>query len=388
MPRDILMPALSPTMTEGRLLRWCVRPGARVAKGAPLAEIETDKAVMEFDAPETGIITELHVPEGPAPIPVHRVIARLDPVPAAPEITTVIAAAKEAAPAGSSDAVAPLESSDIPRVFASPRARRLAAETGRALAELAGTGPGGRIIAADLEASEPARRSAPTTPPLDPMRRAIAARVSAAQRDVPQIHLRRRVTVDALLALRDAANATRSKGTAHATLTACIARAAAMALRDHPRHRAIWAGDRITRLPGCDIAVAVAHGDDLTTPVLRAADEGPLARLAAALNDTVSRARARRLTPAEMDGGSFILSNLGMFDVESFDGLLTPPRSALLSVGACRPVARPDGAGGIDWVTQMALTLTLDHRVIDGAPGARLLAEIARNLEEPERIFS
>ncbi|MBS0124257.1 pyruvate dehydrogenase complex dihydrolipoamide acetyltransferase [Thetidibacter halocola] len=431
MPTEILMPALSPTMEEGTLAKWLVKEGDTVSSGDVIAEIETDKATMEFEAVDEGTIGRILVAEGTEGVKVNTPIAVLledgessddiatgSPAVTAPKAQT--AAAAEAAPAGGPDKAAPAPASpDSDRVFASPLARRIAAQKGVDLAAVKGSGPHGRIVKADVEAATPdaagapqpaapapqaaaqpaAPRSAPTTPaggvakiyadrphteiPLDGMRKTIAARLTEAKQTIPHFYLRRSVRLDALLVFRAQLNDQLSARGVKLSVNDFIIKACAAALQQVPAANAVWAGDRILQLTPSDVAVAVAVEGGLFTPVLRDAHQKSLSALSAEMKDLATRARDRKLAPQDYQGGSFAISNLGMFGIESFDAVINPPHGAILAVGAGvkQPVVNEDGSLGT--ATVMSLTLSVDHRVIDGALGAELLAAIVGNLENP-----
>jgi len=411
MPTEILMPALSPTMEEGRLVKWLVAEGDSVAEGDLLAEIDMDKATLEFEATGEGVIGRILVGEGTGGIRVGTPIALLlapgetasdlgAPATAAPEAATRADARGEAAPAGSSEARAPTGDTGA-RIPASPLARRIAAERGVDLRRLTGSGPGGRIIRADLDrarargADAAQERSAPSTDSaidtarpheevaLGTMRSTIAARMSEASRTVPQFTLRRDIRVDALLACRDGINRRRPPRGVPPSLTDFIVKACALALQAVPEANAIWAQDRILRLEASDLAVAVAVEGGVCAPVLRDAEARTLSDLSAERAELATQARNGRLAPEAAQGGALAISNLGMFGVESFDAIVTPPQSAILAIGAARrtPVVEADGV--VTTATVMSVSLGVDHRVFDGAAGARLLREIAEALEHP-----
>ncbi len=422
MPIEILMPALSPTMEEGKLAKWLVKEGDTVQSGDLLAEIETDKATMEFEAAEDGVIAALLVAEGTEAVRVNTPIATLqgdgDPVtPPAPETTPKTAPVAKTAVETAVRAPAPrLETASGDRIFATPLARRLAAEKGLDLATLTGSGPYGRIVKADVEgqaatatvATIPATSPAPTSPvpqtapapspngiaalyqdrafteiPLDGMRKTIAARLTEAKQTIPHFYLRRDAKLDSLLKTRSDINAQLEPRGIKLSVNDFIIKACALALQAVPDANAVWAGDRILRLTPSDVAVAVAIEGGLFTPVLRDADTKSLSALSLEMTDLATRARDRKLAPHEYQGGSFAISNLGMFGIENFDAVINPPHGAILAVGAGvpKPIVLEDGSLGR--ATVMSLTLSVDHRVIDGALGAKLLAQIVENLENP-----
>lgn len=427
MPINILMPALSPTMEEGTLAKWLVNEGDSVSAGDLLAEIETDKATMEFEAVDEGVIARLLVAEGSAGVKVNTPIALLledgenaDDIAATPtEPQPPEPAVKPVAPAAAPSPTPALAMipKDGARVFASPLARRIAAERGLDLTDIAGSGPKGRIVRADVEnagpgaasptpvsapaATEKAAMHAAASSPgaeqikalyadreyeevaLDGMRRIIAARLSEAKQTIPHFYLRRDIRLDALLKLRSEMNAALAPRGIKLSVNDYIIKACAIALRQVPDCNAVWAGDRILRLKASDVAVAVAIEGGLFTPVLRDADKKSLAVLSGEMKDLAARARERRLAPQEYQGGSFAISNLGMFGIDNFDAVINPPHGSILAVGAGvrKPVVNDDGALGV--ATVMSVTLSVDHRVIDGALGAAFLSSIKDNLESP-----
>ena len=421
MALEILMPALSPTMEEGTLAKWLVAEGDRVQSGDLLAEIETDKATMEFEAVDEGVIGKLLVAEGTANVKVNSAIAILleegdaadatvspaqSAAAAAPlthEANAVDAPAATAAPAAAI-------SNDGTRIFASPLARRIAADQGIDLAKITGSGPKGRIVKADVSgAPAPASVSAPPpmaaapaaslpssasvealyqgrsykTVPLDGMRRVIADRLTEAKQTIPHFYLRRDIQLDTLLKLRSEVNAGLEARGVKLSVNDFIIKACAMALQSVPAANAVWAGDRVLQMEASDISVAVAIEGGLFTPVLQDADSKSLSKLAVEMKDLAARARSRKLAPHEYQGGSFSISNLGMMGIDNFDAVINPPQGAILAVGAGkkRPVVSDDGTLSV--ATVMSVTMSVDHRVIDGALGAELLDAIVNNLEHP-----
>ena len=414
---EILMPALSPTMEEGTLAKWLVKEGDRVKSGQVMAEIETDKATMEFEAVDEGVIGKILVAEGTAGVKVNAAIAVLleegesaDATPEAAAPVAVAAAAPAAAPVA---AVAPAVAKPSgARVFASPLARRMAAEKGLDLTKVQGSGPHGRIIRSDVEgaqavpvaATAPAPSAAPakaatgmsaetvmkiyadrsyTEVALDGMRRTIAARLTEAKQTIPHFYLRRSVRLDALMAFREQLNKGLEARGVKLSVNDFIIKACALALQAVPDANAVWAGDRILKLKPSDVAVAVAVEGGLFTPVLRDADRKTLSQLSAEMKDLAGRAKTRKLAPHEYQGGSFAISNLGMMGVENFDAVINPPHGAILAVGAGikTPVVLKDGSVGVANV--MSMTLSVDHRVIDGALGAEFLKVVVELLENP-----
>ncbi len=430
MPNEILMPALSPTMEEGTLAKWLVKEGDTVASGDLLAEIETDKATMEFEAVDEGTIGKILVPEGAEGVKVNTPIAILleegesaDAISTAPTAPppepSASAAAEPKAPPVAPAAPAVQQRADA-RVFASPLARRIAAQKGLDLAQMSGSGPRGRIVKADVEAASaapaasPAATPKPSTPApvssppepavdavtriyaardykeikLDGMRKTIAARLTEAKQTVPHFYLRRDIKLDALLDFRATLNTQLAGREIKLSVNDFIIKACAIALQQVPEVNAVWAGDKILQLTPSDVAVAVAIEGGLFTPVLLDAHQKSLSALSSEMKDLAIRARARKLAPHEYQGGSFAISNLGMFGIENFDAVINPPHGAILAVGAGmkKPIVGPDG--DISIATVMSVTLSVDHRVIDGALGAQLLQAIVENLENPVAMLA
>ncbi|MCV2880993.1 pyruvate dehydrogenase complex dihydrolipoamide acetyltransferase [Actibacterium sp. XHP0104] len=423
MPTEILMPALSPTMEEGTLAKWLVKEGDTVAAGDLLAEIETDKATMEFEAVDEGVIGKLLIDEGSQGVKVNTPIAvLLADGESADDITQPTAAAEVAA---TDTATAPaLAASTAPpapkgaagdRIFATPVARRIAAEKGLDLTQIQGSGPKGRILKSDVikasaspqAAPTPAAPSAAAAPvampagpatdtilkmyadrdyeevQLDGMRKTIAARLTEAKQTIPHFYLRRDIRLDTLLAFRAQMNKALESRGVKLSVNDFIIKAAAIALQQVPDCNAVWAGDRVLRLKPSDVAVAVAIDGGLFTPVLRDADTKSLSALSTEMKDLAARARDRKLAPHEYQGGSFAISNLGMFGIDNFDAVINPPHGGILAVGAGvkKPVVGDDGQ--VTTATIMSVTMSVDHRVIDGALGAQFLQVLVDALENP-----
>ena len=414
MALEILMPALSPTMEEGTLAKWLVSEGDVVQSGDLLAEIETDKATMEFEAVDEGIIGKLLVAEGTANVKVNSAIAILleegDAADAtvAPAAPAVVAADVMAAPAVQASAPAAPVAASGTRIFATPLARRIAADNGLDLTAITGSGPKGRIVKADLStAVAPAAAAAPVsavtmpasanaaaveaiyqgrgfkTVPLDGMRKMIASRLTEAKQTIPHFYLRRDIRLDKLLRVRGEINKGLETRGVKTSMNDFIIKACALGLQKVPTANAVWAGDRILQMEASDISVAVAIEGGLFTPVLQDAEAKPLLQLAVEMKDLAARARNRKLAPHEYQGGSFSISNLGMMGIDNFDAVINPPQGAILAVGAGkkRPVVLDDGSLSV--ATVMSVTMSVDHRVIDGALGAELLNEIVNYLENP-----
>ncbi len=432
MPTTLHMPALSPTMESGKLIRWLVEEGARVRSGDLLAEIETDKATMEFEAIDDGTVARLLVTAGSEDIKVNTPIAVLvaedeeadateladaDPTPTPPEVPTVAGPPVGPEPASTSPEQVQAPVPDAPvgrRVLASPLARRLAHQRNLDLASLVGSGPHGRIVKADVLAAEhqgtPTTRQQGTIPAtggmtraviekiyadrphtlmsLDGMRRTVAQRLTESKQTVPHFYLRRTAVIDALLASRAAVNQ-RLEGTdTKLTINDFIVAAVAQALREVPAANAIWVEGAIMQFTACDVAVAVAVEGGLYTPVLRDAEQLSIRDISEAMTDLIARARSRELRPGEYVGGSCTISNLGMYGIDAFDAVINPPHSSILAVGAGRRQPVIDAAGSIGTATQMTLGLSVDHRVIDGAMAAHFLQSIANHIEAPILLTS
>ena len=430
MPIEILMPALSPTMEEGTLAKWLVKEGDKVSSGDIIAEIETDKATMEFEAVDEGTIGRIVVSEGSEGVKVNALIAILledgenasemvlssaSADDAGDKAAVIVVSAEPATPnptSSTTPAPAAPATSDGTRIFASPLARRIAADKGLDLSALSGSGPQGRIVKADVLAAgsapskpAPAAVSAVTSAPassvssnaiakiyadrefteipLDGMRKTIAARLTEAKQTIPHFYLRRDIKIDNLLSFRGQLNKQLEARGVKLSVNDFIIKACALALQTVPTANAVWAGDRVLQLTPSDVAVAVAIEGGLFTPVLKDADQKSLSMLSAEMKDLAARARSKKLAPHEYKGGSFAISNLGMFGIDNFDAVINPPHGAILAVGA--GVKKPviDSEGQVSVATVMSVTLSVDHRVIDGALGAELLKAIVDNLENP-----
>ena len=418
MASRVVMPKLSDTMEEGRILRWLKKEGDAVETGQALAEVETDKATVEMEAYANGTVRKLITPEGQfvkiggliAIIgdPGEDVSALLAAAGGPPAALTPAAAPKPAAAPAA--AKPPLEAPPLAAAAptgralkASPLALRMAAEAGLDVGRLQGTGPQGRIIKRDVEAAltqapaaAPARQAAPQRArslslvaareagpesqdvELSPVRRTIAKRLVQSKGPVPHFYLTIDVAMervwDAYRALRD------QKSTI--SINDIIVKAAALALRQHPELNASFAGDHVKVYSRVHIGVAVALEDGLITPVLRDADLKPLEEISEEARSLAERARAKKLQPSEYTGATFSISNLGMMGIEEFSAIINPPEAAILAVGAVRQVpVVVDGALAVGW--RMKATLSVDHRVADGAAGARFLQTLRRFLEHP-----
>ncbi|MCK6442114.1 pyruvate dehydrogenase complex dihydrolipoamide acetyltransferase [Elstera cyanobacteriorum] len=424
MPIQILMPALSPTMTEGNLARWLKKEGDAVKAGDVLAEIETDKATMEVEAVDEGTLGKILVAEGSQGVKVNEPIALLLEE---GELASALSAPLAAAPAPaaapvaavSAPAAAPVAAAPVAhgaRTIASPLAKRLAEQAGIDLATVKGSGPNGRIVKADVEAAKargpvvaaapvaaaaPAPAAVPAAAPkaapapvqtfglpafdLVPhssMRKTIARRLTEAKQNVPHFYLTVDVGLDALLKLRTDLNARGEKSGVKLSVNDMIIRASALALKKVPGANAAWSDEGLMQFKGVDIAVAVSIPGGLITPIIRDADKKGLAEISAEIKDLAARAKAGKLKPEEFTGGTFSISNLGMFGIREFAAIINPPQSCILAVGAGeqRPVVR-NGALAVE--TQMSCTLSVDHRVVDGALGAEWLQAFKGLVEDP-----
>ena len=414
MPIKILMPALSPTMTEGTLAKWLVSEGDDVNSGDVIAEIETDKATMEIEAVEEGKVGKILVGEGTEGVKVNELIAllledgedagALEGIAAAAAVTPAPepeAPAAPAAPVLVATAPTPAAPAAAPgnRIFASPLARRMAQQAGLELSNVTGSGPNGRIVKRDIEAAlasgPPAPAAAPAAAPapmpagVEPafdfepastMRKVIAQRLTESKQTVPHFYLTVDCEIDTLLALRKDLNS--RSDDYKISVNDLIIKASGVALRRVPAANASWSGDGIKRYHTADISVAVAIEGGLITPVVRDAGGKGLEAISSEMRDLAERARAGKLMPEEYQGGTFSISNLGMFGIKQFDAVINPPQGAILAVGAGepRPVVRN---GALAVATVMSVTLSVDHRVVDGSVGAEFLAAFKTLIEDP-----
>jgi pyruvate dehydrogenase E2 component (dihydrolipoamide acetyltransferase) len=465
MPINILMPALSPTMEKGNLAKWRKKEGDTIAPGDVIAEIETDKATMDYEAVDAGTLAKIVVPEGTADVAVNQLIAviaaegedvkaaasaagqgapaKSKPAPSgtasfearpagAPQDEaqgSAIAAPapkavprpEEAAPAAvSKDAgrgAAPASADGVPRIFASPLARRLAREAGIDIGRILGTGPHSRVIARDVDAAKSGKvplKAIPGAPaaapglapamsddkvralfeegsyevvPHDNMRKIIAQRLVQAKQTIPHFYLTVTCTIDKLLAAREDINAAAPKGEGgkpayKLSVNDFVIKAMAQALMRVPEANVTWTEGGMLKHKHADIGVAVAIPGGLITPVIRKAETKTLTQISAEMKDYAVRARARKLKPHEYQGGSTAISNLGMYGIEDFAAVINPPHATILAVGAGAqvPVVRD---GKIEIATQMKITLSTDHRAVDGALGAELIGAVKAMIENP-----
>ncbi|NHN90396.1 pyruvate dehydrogenase complex dihydrolipoamide acetyltransferase [Acetobacter sicerae] len=408
---DILMPALSPTMTEGKLAKWNKKEGDTVSSGEVIAEIETDKATMEVEAVDEGILGKILVPEGTEGVAVNTPIAILveegEAVPEGPSSAAPKAEkaepAKAEAPAPKAAAPAPQVKASVEkgnRVFASPLAKRIAKDAGIDLSTLKGSGPNGRIVKKDVEAAKAgggasAAKSAPvaaytpggsTSTPHSTMRKVIARRLTESKTTVPHFYVSVDVKLDALLALRSQLNAASPAEGPDAfklSVNDLLIKAAAVTLRRVKGVNVSYTDEALIEYNDVDISVAVSIPDGLITPIIRQADRKSLREISNEMKDLASRARAGKLKPEEFQGGSFSISNMGMFGVSSFSAIINPPQAGILAIaaGEKRAVVKPDGSLGA--ATVMTVTLSVDHRAIDGALAAKWTAGFREVVENP-----
>jgi pyruvate dehydrogenase E2 component (dihydrolipoamide acetyltransferase) len=401
----IVMPALSPTMTEGKLIKWLKKEGDKVSSGQAIAEVETDKSNLEVEAYDDGVLARITVQEGQmakvgAPIAFlagkgGAKAAAPAPAPAAPKAE----APKAAAPAPAAKAAAPVATPGG-RLRASPLAKRMARERGLDLSQVQGSGPHGRIVKSDIEkaltqapapaaarapaaaAAAPGVRPEPKAVPVTTMRKVISQRMAEVKPGVPHFYLTVDVEMDAALKIREEAKALESK----VSVNDIIVKASAMALRRYPKMNVALQGDTILHFETVDVGIAVAIEDGLITPIIRDADKKGLSAISAEARDLAERARKKGLKPHEYSGGSLTVSNLGMYGIDSFIAVINPPQAAILAVGSVSDkVVVRDG----QMVVRKLMTVTLsgDHRVIDGAIGAEYLRELKALLEHPMRLL-
>ena len=420
---NILMPALSPTMEEGTLAKWLVKEGDKIQSGDLIAEIETDKATMEFEAVDEGIIGKLLVSEGSEGVKVNSPIAvilddgeELKVNETADLVVdteyTKLEITKEEVVKNKEPSMNVIQNSNT-RIFATPLARRLAREKGVDLGNISGSGPYGRIVKTDIldvnVSSVDTNQVSLKNPvlktnvqkadgssitnlyadrefkeiPLNNMRKTVASRLTEAKQNVPHFYLRKEARIDELLQVRARLNAHLAEKNNKLSINDFIIKSCALALQSVPTANAIWAEDKILQLKPSDIAVAVSVEDGLFTPIIRDADTKSLSNISKEMKDLAGKARSQKLIPSEYQGGSFSISNLGMFGVDNFDAVINPPHGAILAVGRGlqKPIVNEDET--ISVANLMSLTLSVDHRVIDGALGAKLLQSITKYLEDP-----
>ena len=419
MPINIQMPALSPTMEEGTLAKWLVKEGDTVESGDVMAEIETDKATMEFEAVDEGIIGKILVPEGSSGVKVNEIIAIL--LDDGEDVSNIEVQEPENKQ-GIIETINTVEnkpsiklensnkSLNKERVFATPLARRIAKSNNLELTNIKGTGPYGRIVKADVESNNISYLEKPATLSmtsstttetikdiykdrhfeeiaLDGMRTVIANRLTEAKQTIPHFYLRRSVSLDKLLMIRAEMNDGLADKGIKISVNDFIIKASSLALQDIPQANVVWAHDRILQMKSSDVAVAVSVEGGLYTPILFDSENKSISSLSSEIKVLASKARDKKLSPREYQGGSFAISNLGMMGVENFDAVINPPHGSILAVGAGtkKPIVMEDG--NISVATIMSMTLSVDHRAIDGALGAEFLARIAYYLENPVNML-
>ena len=419
MPINIQMPALSPTMEEGTLAKWLVKEGDTVESGDVMAEIETDKATMEFEAVDEGIIGKILVPEGSSGVKVNEIIAIL--LDDGEDVSNIEVQEPENKK-GIIETINTVEnkpsiklensnkSLNKERVFATPLARRIAKSNNLELTNIKGTGPYGRIVKADVETNNISYLEKPATLSmtsstttetikdiykdrhfkeiaLDGMRTVIANRLTEAKQTIPHFYLRRSVSLDKLLMIRAEMNDGLADKGIKISVNDFIIKASSLALQDIPKANVVWAHDRILQMKSSDVAVAVSVEGGLYTPILFDSENKSISSLSSEIKALASKARDKKLSPREYQGGSFAISNLGMMGVENFDAVINPPHGSILAVGAGtkKPIVMEDG--NISVATIMSMTLSVDHRAIDGALGAEFLARIAYYLENPVNML-
>ncbi|MCX7325375.1 MAG: pyruvate dehydrogenase complex dihydrolipoamide acetyltransferase [Hyphomicrobiales bacterium] len=440
MPINILMPALSPTMEKGNLAKWLKKEGDTIKSGDILAEIETDKATMEVEAVDEGVLAKIMVPEGTQDVAVNQIIAMIasagekvagvnagSAAPAAPVAAAAAPAATTAAPATPPPVVShagPVAKAESSRVFASPLAKRMAKEFGLDLSAIVGSGPHGRVVERDVKAAQaggttkaapPAAAAAAPAPaapkpvmaagpsdeatkklfapgsyeevPHDGMRKTIARRLTESKQTVPHFYLTVDCNLDALLSLREQINAAApvsdGKPAYKLSVNDMVVKAWAMALKAVPDANASWTENSMLKHKHADVGVAVSIPGGLITPIIRDACHKTLSTISNEMKDLAARAKNRKLKPEEYQGGTTAVSNLGMFGVKDFCAVINPPHATILAVGAGekRPVVKADGMLGV--ATVMSVTLSTDHRAVDGALGAEALAAFRKYIENP-----
>ncbi|WP_215746887.1 pyruvate dehydrogenase complex dihydrolipoamide acetyltransferase [Gluconobacter sp. P1C6_b] len=404
MATDILMPALSPTMTEGKLARWLKAEGDTISAGDVIAEIETDKATMEVEAVDEGILGRILIQEGAEGIPVNTPIAVLveegEAVPEASSTQAPAAPKVEAASAvstGTAPAKAPVEGKGE-RIFVSPLARRMARERGIALDALTGSGPNGRILKRDVEKGVTAPKTAPKASPSaappaaseetvrrvpnSTMRKVIARRLTESKTQVPHFYVSVDIELDALLELRSKLNATAQENSFKISVNDMMIKAVALALKKVPGVNVQFTDAETLHFENVDISMAVSVPDGLITPIIRNADRKSLRQISVEAKDLAKRARAGKLKPEEFQGGTFSISNMGMFGVREFAAIINPPQAGILAIasGEKRAVVR---GSEIAVATVMTATLSVDHRAVDGALGAEWLNALRDIVQNP-----
>lgn len=412
MPIEILMPALSPTMTEGNLTKWLKKEGDKVKPGDVMAEIETDKATMEVEAVDEGIIGKIIIAAGTKNVPVNNLIALLleenesldsikDYTPKTLAPTASKLEEKPAITPMSSPSVSQQLSTALPissRIKASPLAKRIAQDKGIDLARILGSGPHGRIIRDDvlnaktssIGGSNILRRHPVEYQAMENsnIRRVIAKRLLESKQNIPHFYLSIECNIDRLLQLRQEMNSitNQEKPEYKISVNDCVIKAVALALAEVPEANASWGEEAILQYNNVDVSVAVAIDGGLITPIIRNADQKSLANISNEMKDLAKRARNNALKPEEFQGGGFSISNLGMYGIKQFQAIVNPPQACIMAVGASnkRPVVINDQ---ISIATIMDISISCDHRVVDGTVGANFLASFKKFIENPLRLF-
>jgi len=404
----ITMPKLSDTMTEGTIARWKKKKGDTIEAGDILAEIETDKATMEMECFDDGVLTEIFVPDGgkaPVGAKIALVLAEGESAESAAEAPAKPEKAAEAKPESKEKSAAPGAPAAGSRVKASPLAKKIAAERGVSLEGIAGTGPGNRVVAKDVPAkgaAPTAAASAPAAPkieakaagegdktvPLSNMRRTIADRLVASKQQNPHFYLSIEVDAGALTRLRKELNASNeAAGLPKLTVNDFVLLAVGRAAAQHPYINASWGGDSIIQYGAVNISVAVAVDDGLITPVIRNADKLSLKEISAAVKDLAKRAREKKLKPEEYSGGTITVSNLGAYGIEQFFAIVNPPQAAILAIGAIVKKPVVNAKNEIVVGERVTISLSGDHRVVDGAVGAEYLSTLRKLIENPAMML-
>ena len=428
MATEILMPALSPTMEEGVIVKWFIKEGDKVSAGDLLAEIETDKATMELEAIDEGIVGELIYKEGVESIKINTPIAIIYELGEEGVEDKKVKSLKSQTDTKDNITIPmknTLASQRIedkkekylnhekpetkgPRIASSPLAKRIAAENDIDLSTIKGSGPRGRVIKTDVESTIASLSSSLPQKnltldhstkshtdrdfekiPVDGLRKIIASRLTEAKSTVPHFYLRQSINVDNLLRVRSIINLDQQSHGIKLSINDFIIKASALALKQIPDANVIWANDHLKKFNTSDISVAVTVEGGLMTPVIFDADTKSLSKISSEMKSLSTRAKERKLTPNEYQGGSFSISNLGMYEIEDFDAIINPPQSAILAVGQAikKPIVNPSGTE-LSIATIMKVTLSVDHRAIDGALGSELLSQIRHNLENPELMLA
>ena len=400
---QITMPKLSDTMLEGTLIKWHKKVGDKVTVGDVIADVETDKATMEMEAFDDGTIIEIIVPEGGV-VKVGQPLANLEGGKKSVVKSSAPAALASIAPTANLPASTKPQTATLPNsshIKASPLAKKIALERGVSLLGVQGTGPGGRVVAADVPTASITHTAAPAAPrievpfsdsdtktPLSGMRRTIADRLLASKTQIPHFYLTIEIDAAPLAKLRKELNAAaETAGTAKVTVNDFILLAAARAAKQHPRVNSAFAGDSIVEYGSVNLSVAIAVEDGLITPVIRDAQSLSLRAISAAVKDLAVRARSKKIKPEEYQGGTLTISNLGAYGIDSFYAIINPPQAAILAVGAIVKKPVVNAQDQIVAGQRMTISLSGDHRVVDGAAGAEFLATMRKSLESPTSLL-